>query len=279
VKKGVVSVFRGLALALLLAGCAAQPETRLDFGVLGDVPYTDNEVGKLDALIGRMNAQPLAFVVHLGDLGSSAKTRGCSDAWLEARRDQLANIRHPLIVLPGDNEWTDCAKHGMDAGARLARWRALFCMPPEGLALERQPGQCENVRWRSGGMAFIGLNVPGGSNPDLADARMAATLEWLDESLSVAEGARATRIFVFLHADPRFERVGDEDAYARLRAVLRTHAQWFAGRLVLVHGDLHTYRLDEPVPGLRRIEVWGSPLVSWLHITAAGDRLRIDADW
>ena len=255
------------------------PAPQLGFGVLGDAPYTSREVEDLDELIGRMNAQPLAFVVHVGDLGSSARNRGCSDAWLEARREQLAKIRHPLVVLPGDNEWTDCAKHGLDAHARLARWRALFCTPPAGLAAERQPGNCENLRWQAGGMAFIGLNVPGGSDPDLGDARMAATLEWLDESLSVAEGARVAKIFLFMQADPRFERVGGADAYARLRAVLRTHARWFRNRLVLVHGDTHTYRIDEPLPGLQRIEVWGSPLVSWLHVTVASDRVRVDADW
>jgi len=265
----------------LLAGCASTPPAAtLGFGVLGDVPYTRGEIGELDAQIARMNAQPLAFVVHVGDLGSSAKTRACSDAWLEARRDQLARIRHPVIVLPGDNEWTDCAAHGMDSTARLARWREHFCASsPAGLAVERQPGHCENLRWSAGALAFIGLNVPGGGNPDLADARMAATYEWLDESLSVAEGARASKIFVFLHADPRFEREGGADAYARLRAVLRTHARWFAGRLVLVHGDTHSYRVDEPLPGLQRIETWGSPLVSWLHVTVDGSRVRVDADF
>lgn len=247
--------------------------------MLGDTPYTSSEVEALDALIGRMNAQPLAFVVHVGDLGTSARNRACSDAWLAARRDQLARIRHPVVVLPGDNEWTDCAKHGMDARARLARWQALFCTQPAGLALERQPGHCENVRWRLGGVAFIGLNVPGGGNPDLADARMAATYEWLDESLSAAEREGASKIFVFLHADPRFERSGAADAYARLRAVLGTHARWFANRLVLVHGDTHAYRIDEPRPGLQRVEVWGWPIVSWLHLTVAGDRVHVDADW
>lgn len=266
----------------MLAGCAPLaplPAGHFAFGVLGDAPYSAPEADKLDTLIGRMNAADLAFVVHVGDLGSSARTQGCSDAWLEARQRQFARIRHPFVLLPGDNEWADCATHGMDAQARLAQWRKRFCTQPGGLALERQPGHCENVRWRAGGMAFIGLNVPGGSRPALADARMAATLEWLDESLSLAESWRAQKIFVLMHADPRFERVGSGDAYARLRAVLRTHAAWFADRLVLVHGDTHLYRDDAPLPGLQRIEVWGSPIVAWHRVSVAGDNMRVDADW
>ncbi|MDH4175747.1 MAG: hypothetical protein OEV97_18595, partial [Betaproteobacteria bacterium] len=125
--------------------------------MLGDVPYSRSEIQELDGFIARMNAQPLAFVVHVGDIGTSAKTQGCSNAWIEARRTQFARIRHPFVLLPGDNEWTDCARHGMDPKARLARWRELFCVDVPGLALERQPGHCENLRWDAGGMAFIGL--------------------------------------------------------------------------------------------------------------------------
>ena len=243
--------------------------------MLGDVPYSSAEVEKLDALIGRLNTQELAFVVHVGDVGSSARTQACGDDWLRARQRQLSKIRHPVVLLPGDNEWSDCA----DPAERLAAWRGLFCADLPRLALERQPAHCENVRWQAANMAFIGLNVPGGGSPDLADARMSATLEWLDESLSLAEQRGAQRIFVFLHADPRFERVGTGDAYARLRAVLATHAAWFRGRLVLVHGDTHVYRDDEPVPGLRRLEPWGSPLVSWLRASAAGGALRVETGW
>jgi hypothetical protein len=261
----------------LLAGCAqlgSLPGSQFAFGVLGDTPYSENEVVKLDRLIERINAQDLAFVVHVGDIGTSAASQACSDAWLEARQRQFAKIRHPFVLLPGDNEWSDCERHGLDPQRRLAAWRKLFCTKTAGL--ERQPGHCENARWQSGGMAFIGLNVPGGGSPDLGDARMAATLEWLDESLALAESRDDRRIVVFLHADPRFERVGRGDAYARLRAVLATHAAWFKGRLILVHGDTHVYRVDEPLPGLQRVEPWGAPFVSWLRVAPTG-ALRVDA--
>lgn len=247
--------------------------------MLGDVPYSAAEAAKLDRLIERINAHELAFVVHVGDVGSSNASQSCSDAWLEARKIQLAKLRAPFVLLPGDNEWADCARRGLAAGERLAAWRRLFCHDAPGLGLEHQPAHCENSRWHAAGAAFIALNVPGGGDPDLADARMAATLEWLDESLALAESRGASPIVVFMHADPRFERVGTRDAYARLRAVLATHASWFRGNLVLVHGDTHVYRDDEPLAGLRRLEPWGSPFVSWLRVARAGGRLRAEAGW
>lgn len=278
-------MIRILLLALAasaLCGCAqrsAPREGTVAFGVLGDTPYSEREVQALDGLIDQINARPLAFVVHVGDLGNSARTQGCGDEWLDARQRQFQRIRAPFILLPGDNEWTDCAAHGLDPKARLEQWRRRFCTQPAGLGLERQPGHCENARWQSQGMVFIGLNVPGGSAPELADARMAATLDWLDQGLAIAEAAQAVRVIVFMHADPRFERVGTSDAYARLRAVLRTHAKWFGDRLLLVHGDTHLYRLDEAAPGLRRLEVWGSPIVAWLEVDAARGDLGVSAHW
>jgi hypothetical protein len=246
---------------------------------MGDAPYSVAQVRALDGVIERMNGEPLAFVAHVGDITSGAGP--CSDAWLEARKRQFARIRHPFVLLPGDNEWTDCHRSGYDPLERLAKWRSLFCVPVRGVALERQPGEyCENVRWTAGGMMFIGLNVPGSHNdqrePAERERRMAAVFDWLDESLSLAEARGAPRIFVLMQADPEFERGREGDGYARLRAVLATDASWFAGRLVLVHGDSHVFRDDRPLPGLRRIEVPGSPQVGWLRARVSGDRLEIE---
>ena len=83
-----------------------------------------------------MNAQPLAFVVHVGDIGASALA--CSDDWLLERKAQFARIRHPFVLVPGDNEWSDCK----DPLERLARWRELFCETP-------RAEFCEHLRWES----------------------------------------------------------------------------------------------------------------------------------
>ncbi len=70
-------------------------------------------------LITRINAQDLAFVVHVGDIGTSGRNQGCSDAWIAARKRQFEALRHPFVLLPGDNEWTDCHVTGFDPPKRM----------------------------------------------------------------------------------------------------------------------------------------------------------------
>lgn len=250
---------------------------------MGDAPYSEGEARRLDALIDDLNAQPLAFVAHVGDITSG---RGpCSDAWLEARQRQFARLRHPFILLPGDNDWTDCHRTGFDPLERLRKWRALFCASPAALALERQEGEyCEHVRWRHAGLLFVALNVPG-SNNNLGrtremdaeyERRMFAAFEWLDESVAEAEWRGLAGVVVLMQANP-FER-RSPDGYERLRNVLATHARWLgAGRLALVHGDSHVFLDDRPLPGVRRIVVWGSPFVGWLRAGVAGGELRVES--
>ena len=93
---------------------------------MGDVPYSYPQANLLDAMIDVMNAQQLAFVVHVGDITSG--TGPCGDEWLDERRRQFARFRHPFVLLPGDNEWTDCHRGGFDPLERLAKWRSLFCI-------------------------------------------------------------------------------------------------------------------------------------------------------
>jgi len=255
---------------LLVAGCSSTlpplPPHNLAFGVLGDVPYSAAEVEKLDRVIDEMNAQALEFVVHVGDIGHSTLAQACSDGWLEQRKAQLARIRHRLVVIPGDNEWSDCARHGMDPIARLRKWRELFCDIPR--------EYCEHARWEAGGWVFVTLNVPGSNNnlrhPEHAP-RMAVVFRTLDEAARLAEQREG--LVILLHANPFFyPRL--RDGYAELKDHLRALATRMPGKVVLIHGDTHIYRDDEPLPGLRRIETWGSPFVGWLRLplNAPGSR-------
>ena len=256
---------------VLLAGCAAQapaPRADFEFGLLGDAPYSQAQANLLDEVIRHMNAEPLSFVVHVGDITSGGGP--CGDEWLEARRQQFARIRHPFVLLPGDNEWTDCHRTGFDPLERLRKWRSLFCLPKQNGLVEIQPGEhCEHVRWRVGSALFVGLNVPGSNNnlgrTKAMDAehaqRMAAVTAWLDESARLA-AERMLQLVVLFHGDPFVDRAPNGyDEFRRLLADLARKQ----GPIYIVHGDTHVYRNDEPLPGVRRIEVEGSPAVSWLR--------------
>ena len=251
----------------MLAGCAALPEGGVAFGLLGDTPYSEGEAERLDRLIDDINAAPLAFVVHVGDIGASRRN-SCDDAWVVARKRQFGRVRHAFVLVPGDNEWSDCR----DPLGRLARWRELFCSPS--LKVEIQEGDyCEHMRWEAGGWVFITLNVPG-SNNNVGHAehapRMAAVYGWLEEGARLAQARDG--LVILMQADPFITL--PRDGYAELRDKLEVLGRKMPGRLVLVHGDTHIYRDDEPLPGMRRIVVWGSPFVSWLPAAMAGGGIR-----
>jgi hypothetical protein len=236
----------------LLAACAQPPlSVGPAFGVLGDAPYTEAEVARLDAVIDEINARPLEFVVHVGDIGSSALA--CTDAWLLERKAQFARIRHPFVLVPGDNEWSDCR----DPVGRLQRWRQIFCDTPSPF--------CEHRRWESAGWVFVTLNVPGHNN-NVRHAehgpRMNVVLSFLDEAAKLADGKQG--LVVFMQANPFFNV--PRDGFASLRDRLAQLGRRMPGKVVLIHGDTHLHRDDEPLPGLRRIEVWGSPVVTWLRL-------------
>ena len=242
---------------MLLAGCASPPlpAGTPAFGVLGDTPYSVREVALLDRVIDEINAEPLEFVVHVGDIGSSSVAQACGDAWLIERKAQFARIRHRFILIPGDNEWSDCAKVGLDPVERLRKWRELFC--------ERPVEWCEHQRWEAGGRVFVTVNVPGNNNnrghPE-EPVRMREVTRWIEEAARLA-ATRGAGLVILMQANP-FEQI-HRDGYQGLRDQLAALGRRMPGRVTLIHGDTHLSRDDEPLPGLRRIEVWGSPIVAW----------------
>jgi hypothetical protein len=263
-------------LLLLVAGCAQAPQGGFSFALLGDTPYSAGEVERLDRLIADLNAERLDLVVHLGDIGAGRAI--CTDAGLDARKAQFARIRHPLVLVPGDNEWTDCP----DQAARLAAWRKRFCGAPFAMAhfdLEVQPGEyCEHRRWQAAGLLLVALNVPGSSNNrrdhEERARRMKAVFAWLDQSAALA-GERNLTLVVLMQADPFITL--PEDGYASLRERFAALGRARPDRVVLAHGDSHVWVDDEPWPGVHRLEVWGSPIVSWVRAGVDGDQVRFSA--
>ena len=76
-------------------------------GLWGDVPYSDAQktIG-VPNLLADMNANRLAFSVHVGDIKSGGSR--CDDAVYATAKGYFESLRAPALYTPGDNEWTDC---------------------------------------------------------------------------------------------------------------------------------------------------------------------------
>src|SRR5262245_47219193 len=288
-----------LVLALL-AGCTAHVppvlpsafHPPLAFALIGDTPYGESEAAALDRMIDRMNDEELAFVLHVGDITSGQGP--CTDAWFEARKRQFQRLRHPFVIVPGDNDWVDCHRSGMDPMERLAKFRELFesgdsSLGQRTIALERQSGRYaeyrEHMRWVAGNVLFVGLNVQG-SNNNLGrtaamdaeyGARMAAVFAWMQDSLRLARERDLAGMVIFTQADPDFElrtKPRRGDGFAGFRDALRDLALAFGKPVLFVNGDSHLYKLDKPladpasgkpIENLTRVIVFGSPQTRWIR--------------
>lgn len=276
------------------APAAATAREAFAFGLIGDLPYFDLDEQNLASLIADMNADALECVIHVGDIKTSMEP--CDDALYARRKAIMDRSAHPFVLLPGDNDWTDCHRTpsgGYDPRERLAALRKLFWSTPFALGrpeavqrrtarLERQAECPENVRWRIGGVQFITLHVVGSSNGlnkypgsrSEFELREVANRIWLQESVTLALRTQADSLVLAIHANPGFQRTA-APGFSGFMQGLQDLVQAFAQPILLLHGDSHTYRVDRPlrdaqgrtVEHLTRIESYGAPLSqSWVRI-------------
>ncbi len=291
-----------LSTCLLLAGAAAcrsqQPPPEWSFGLIGDLPYAPVEEPQFEGLIDAMNREELAFVVHVGDFKS--QNDPCEDEVYRRRLEQFNRFRHPLIFVPGDNEWTDCHKPDppSDPLERLAFLRKVLYPTDRTLGqttfeLERQSSSPafasfrENSRWSLSGVLFVTLHVVGSNNGfgrwpegDREHAeRRAANQDWMEAAFRLAAGDGYRALMLFIHGNPRFDlpkgdsgRSGFENFLGSLEAQMLA----FSKPVVLVHGDTHYFRIDKPllnsetrrrIVHLTRLETFGVPDIHWLRAT------------
>src|SRR5689334_16087747 len=112
-----------LAGAWILLCAATAFAADFTFAAFGDAPYSRDEESRFVEVIAEMNREPLEFAVHVGDFKNGRSA--CTDELFEQRREWFALSRHPLIYVPGDNEWTDCWRALGDARSPLERLRKL----------------------------------------------------------------------------------------------------------------------------------------------------------
>jgi len=300
-----------IAMLCLVYGtaCAQTGPGSFSFGVFGDMPYSRSERQATLGILREMGDQPLAFAVHVGDIKSGSEP--CVDDLFMWTRKTFDGSRHPLIYVPGDNEWTDCHRRsngGYDPEERLRRLREIFYVDDRSLGqraipLTRQSDDPrfrdyrENVRWQQGIVLFIGLNVSGSNNnlgrSGASDGehkrRSVANIAWLAQSFELASRRLMRAVVVVIHGNPLFELPETEKArrgYNEFLRHLQAESIAFGKPVLLVHGDTHMYRVDQPMmdhksgrplPNFTRLETFGSPFVGWVKVTVDPSRTELFA--
>ena len=305
-----------IALALVLAGYSAARTTNgekdgITYAIIGDTPYGAAQLAAFPKLVSAVNGDPdVRLTLHLGDIKDGASV--CSDTYFDAMRVNLDSFEDPLVVTPGDNEWTDChrpAAGGYIPTERLARFRSVFYPnPSKSLGVRRKslktqadmPGFetfVENRRWTANEVVFATVHVVG-SNNDLVpwfgaaetpaqraerlaefEARLAATLAWLDRTFAYAAEEDARGVVLAMQANMWFNTpLGFTEIVQRLA----DRASAFGKPVLLLEGDSHRFTVDRPLatgsalhgvttaaPNLTRVIVEGETIGEWL-------KLRID---
>jgi hypothetical protein len=118
-------------------------------------------------------------------------------------------------------------------------------------------------------------------------ARDAANISWLHDSFVLAKSRGLKGVMVVIQADMSFdlpetetfnERLHgpgfDIDGYDNFIAALIAETKAFTGQVVLVHGDIHFFKVDKVlvdqahlIPNFSRVETFGSPNVHWVKAT------------
>ena len=271
-------------------------------GVWGDVPYSDVQTTSgVPNMIADMNRQRLAFTVHDGDIKAGGSR--CDDTVYAQFEAFLNSLRAPAMYTPGDNEWTDCdrpAAGGFDSEERLQHIRAnLFDRATSHgqrrmrLAVQEAP-YVENRRWRVDDVVYATLHVVGSDNnlgdvaPDPVEwaARDAATNEWLRETFDEARRERAAGVLLVIQANPGFDAsdptraplrdprtllasTGRPDGFTNFLRALRAETIAFRRPVVMVHGDSHYFRIDQPLQ-----DEQGRRVENFIRLETPGDNAQ-----
>jgi hypothetical protein len=208
--------------------------------LFGDMPYGAAGQVEYPRLLANVNDARVRFSVFDGDLKAGGDG-ACVDALYTRHLAWFNSLQRPAVVVPGDNDWTDCwgrygpGTGGFDPLERLDHERKLFYPTDQSLGrrtltVQRESSEPgyeqyrENARWVAGSVLYVALNVQGSNDnlphagvdgetrPASEIARMAAehqqreraNVHWLAESYALATRLHLKGVLVDWQADPNF---------------------------------------------------------------------------
>lgn len=247
-------------------------------------PYGTEQQEYIPKLVSDINSygDKIKIAVHVGDIKGGGDL--CNDSYFQyVKDDYFGIIDAPVLLTPGDNEWTDCHREG--AGGynpleRLAKLRSLFFptinRASGGMREARLDSQAlhspygdfvENNMWQESTALFATFHCVGSNNDrvpwsglpegDFTDARVAsytlrdaANVAWLEKVFQRAAYTQAEGIALFTQCGiwPAYELANDIPIYGfdfTAQTLARLSAK-FNRTVWLINGDQHDFVILKP---------------------------------
>jgi hypothetical protein len=260
----------------------------VSFAVFGDVPYDKKELYLARRLIKEINSIDLSAVIHVGDSFSGP----CTIDQYKESFEIFKKITHKFIFTPGDNDWSDCVYENGGSFEPLERLTILrnYILESRSKSIRSQDNFPENVIWVDSDIVFATLHLVGRENftkffsgrtiehDNFNNERENANIEWVQVAFDKARDLNSSTIVILFHADPRIEKPENNSYRQKYNAVLlalEKEAKMFKGSILLIHGDTHHYKSDNPmidrnsgkiIKNVHRIIVPGSPEVGYIYV-------------
>lgn len=256
----------GLASVWAAPPPAEEPRRPLTFVALADIPYSAEQLEMLRRDVASLpGPDRVEFAVHLGDIKSGDSP--CAEPAYAAVAGVLAASPVRFFVLPGDNEWNDCATP--DEAWRF--WETHFLRFderwPGGRPVVRQARQPANFAFECRGIVFVGLNLVGGRMHRAKEwkSRHADDLAWVVEHLARHPDARAAVVFAHANRKP----IKHDDFFLPFFAAVER----FGRPVLYLHGDGHEWTVERGwnAPNLLRAQLDSGDKAPPLLVTVTAD--------
>ena len=242
------------------------------FVALGYMPYSlPQDLRRFENLITEINRLKPSFSIFIGDTKSGSSP--CSDEHNQIIKSYFSSFKTPLVYSPGDNEWTDC--HRILAGAydpleRLEALRTVFFSTNQSLGknpirLQRQADldpryskYVENAYWIKNNFLFVSIHIPGSNNNNEGTEsaikeyqdRNQANLAWIDQAFNLATQRNLNGIIFAYQADMFYkpsQLTSSDSGYRDTLESLISKSEIFNKPVLLIHGDTHRLKIDQPL--------------------------------
>lgn len=240
------------------------------FLAFGDIPYNlPSDDSLFLNFIGKINAEKLAFSIHLGDFKSGSSL--CNDDSYVKMLAYFSKFNNPLIYTPGDNEWTDCGRvacGNFNEEERLdflrkAFFKDVFSLGKDKIKLISQKNDVgfekyvENNAWDVQNVQFATLHVVGSNNNFNFDAksqnkefyeRNNANIAWLKKVFADASKTNKLGLVLAIHADMFYNKNGEiGTGFQSFLEELKNQTIAFGKPVLLLNGDSHEFIVETPM--------------------------------